>query len=100
MDQTAERSAGWRRMGAELWGVTHQYRWRIALSVALLIVAKVATVAVPLVLKRIIDVFSQPNLPAGPPGAFPAGVAGYLLIGYALLRFSATLFNESRDLLF
>jgi ATP-binding cassette subfamily B protein len=60
--------------------------------VVLLLIAKVATVAVPLVLKRIIDAFSQPVLPA----ALPV----YLLVGYALLRFSSTLFNEWRDLLF
>jgi ATP-binding cassette subfamily B protein len=81
-----------RPFAAELWEVTRHYRWRIAASVLLLIVAKIATVAVPLVLKRIIDAFSQPALPA----ALPI----YLLAGYALLRFAATLFNEWRDLLF
>ena len=49
-------------------------------------------VAVPLLLKRIIDAFSQASLPATLPL--------YLLVGYALLRFSSTLFNEWRDLLF
>jgi ATP-binding cassette subfamily B protein len=77
---------------AELWAVTRHYRWRIAASVLLLIVAKIATVAVPLVLKRIIDAFSQSSLPAHLPI--------YLLAGYALLRFASTLFNEWRDLLF
>jgi ATP-binding cassette subfamily B protein len=81
-----------RPFAAELWEVTQHYRWRIAASVTLLIVAKIATVAVPLVLKRIIDAFSQPSLPARLPV--------YLLAGYALLRFAATLFNEWRDLLF
>jgi ATP-binding cassette subfamily B protein len=85
--------AGPRRpFAAELWEVTQHYRGRIAVSVLLLIVAKIATVAVPLVLKRIIDAFSQPSLPARLPL--------YLLAGYALLRFAATLFNEWRDLLF
>jgi ABC-type multidrug transport system fused ATPase/permease subunit len=57
--------AGPRRpFAAELWEVTQHYRGRIAVSVLLLIVAKIATVAVPLVLKRIIDAFSQPSLPA------------------------------------
>jgi ABC-type multidrug transport system fused ATPase/permease subunit len=81
-----------RPFAAELWALTRHYRWRIAASVLLLIVAKIATVAVPLVLKRIIDAFSQPSLPAQLPL--------YLLAGYALLRFAATLFNEWRDLLF
>ncbi|TFW33617.1 ABCB family ABC transporter ATP-binding protein/permease [Massilia horti] len=92
MAENADQHADWRRMGAELWSVMHQFRWRIALSVALLIIAKVATVAVPLVLKRIIDAFSHAPLPATLPG--------YLLMGYALMRFAATLFNEWRDLLF
>jgi ATP-binding cassette subfamily B protein len=77
---------------AELWAVTRHYRWRIAASVLLLLVAKIATVAVPLLLKRIIDAFSQASLPSRLPL--------YLLVGYALLRFAATLFNEWRDLLF
>ena len=81
-----------RPFAAELWEVTRHYRWRIAASVLLLVVAKIATVAVPLVLKRIIDAFSQPALPASLPI--------YLLAGYALLRFASTLFNEWRDLLF
>lgn len=80
------------RMGAELWQVLARYRMRIAAAVVLLLVAKLATVAVPLVLKRIIDAFPQ--------GGLPAQLPIYLLAGYALLRFSSTLFNEWRDLLF
>ena len=80
------------RISAELWQVLARHRWRIAAAVVLLLVAKLATVAVPLLLKRIIDAFSQVSLPA----ALPL----YLLVGYALLRFSSTLFNEWRDLLF
>lgn len=69
-----------------------RYRWRVGASIALLLIAKLATVAVPLVLKRIIDAF--------PEGHLPARLPAYLLVGYALLRFSATLFNEWRDLIF
>jgi ATP-binding cassette subfamily B protein len=69
-----------------------QYRWRILLALLCLITAKVATVAVPLLLKRIIDAFSVP--------AELARLPLYLLAGYALLRFLSTLFNELRDLLF
>jgi ATP-binding cassette, subfamily B, bacterial len=86
-DQSTRRS-----LGTQLWGVMAEFRWRITISVVLLLIAKVATVAVPLLLKRIIDAFSLPTLPA----ALPV----YLLAGYALLRFSSTLFNEWRDLLF
>jgi ATP-binding cassette, subfamily B, bacterial len=80
------------RMAADLWQVLIRYRWRIVLALVCLIVAKVATVAVPLILKRIIDGFSQPALLAHLPV--------YLLAGYALLRFLSTLFNELRDWLF
>ncbi len=68
------------------------FRGRVIAAMALLLLAKVATVAVPLALKRIIDHMSRPEevqvLPA------------FLLVGYALLRFSGTLFNELRDLVF
>jgi ATP-binding cassette subfamily B protein len=77
---------------ADLWGLLYGYRWRIGMALLFLILAKVTTVWVPLMLKRIIDQLSHPeNL-----GALPF----YLLIGYAVLRFSSTLFNELRDLLF
>jgi ATP-binding cassette subfamily B protein len=98
MDPTPDQAdpkaaaAARRRFTADLWGVMREYRWRVGISIAMLLVAKVTTVAVPLVLKRIIDAFSQ--------AALPALLPWYLLIGYALLRFSSTLFNEWRDLLF
>lgn len=90
-DASANRAAR-RRFTAEMWGVMRANRWRVAASIVLLLAAKVATVAVPLLLKRIIDVFSQVTLPAHLPA--------YLLAGYALLRFASTLFNEWRDMLF
>src|SRR3954466_4397686 len=65
---------------------------RTAIALVLLVIAKLATVAVPLVLKLIIDSFSRPEqllvLPV------------FLLLAYALLRFSGTLFGELRDLVF
>lgn len=57
-----------------------------------LVTAKVATVAVALLLKRIIDAFAAPGQLAQLPV--------HLLAGYAILRFLSTLFNELRDLLF
>lgn len=90
--QGAQSGAGAAAISAELWQVLGRHRWRIVAAVVVLLVAKLATVAVPLVLKRIIDAFSQASLPQ----VLPL----YLLVGYALLRFSSTLFNEWRDLLF
>ncbi len=86
----------WRRgaddIGADLWAALKTYRWRIGLALAALIAAKVATVMVPLILKRIIELLSRPEqllqLPL------------YLLLGYALLRLAATVFSELRDVLF
>ena len=72
--------------------VVAPYRWRVAAAVVLLVSAKISTVLVPLLLKRIIDALSQPHMLS----ALPV----YLLAGYALLRFSSTLFNELRDLVF
>ncbi|TQK03267.1 ABC transporter ATP-binding protein/permease [Herbaspirillum sp. SJZ107] len=95
-DSTADRTGDRRRFAAELWQLLRQYRWRIAFSVVLLLVAKLATVAVPLLLKRIIDTFSHAPLPSH----LALGLPAYLLAGYALLRFSSTLFNEWRDLIF
>jgi ATP-binding cassette subfamily B protein len=75
-----------------LWQVVSAYRWRVIGAMAFLILAKMASVAVPLVLKRIVDALSRPEQVA----ALPV----LLLVGYAVLRFSSTLFNELRDLLF
>ncbi len=57
-----------------------------------LIIAKLANVAVPLVLKNIVDALSRPEQLLALPVLF--------LSGYALLRFGSTLFNELRDLVF
>ena len=89
---THPAASGKTGIAADLWQVVKSYRGRIIASLLFLILAKIATVAVPLVLKRIIDAFSQP-----PP---LSQVPIYLLAGYAILRFLSTLFNEMRDLLF
>jgi ATP-binding cassette subfamily B protein len=69
-----------------------RFRGRLAAALILLIAAKLAAVAVPLALKRIVDQLGHPErLPLLP-------VA--LLLAYALLRFSTTLFAEIRDLVF
>jgi ATP-binding cassette subfamily B protein len=75
-----------------LWQAIVQFRKRLLAALALLIMAKLATVAVPLVLKRIIDVLSRPELVTMLPV--------FLLLAYALLRFGGTLFGELRDRVF
>ncbi|HYD63714.1 MAG TPA: ABC transporter ATP-binding protein/permease [Noviherbaspirillum sp.] len=76
----------------DLWGVVSQFRWRIAIALVFLVLAKVAVVSVPLVLKRIVDELSRPEQVLVLPIV--------LLVGYAALRFCSTLFNELRDLTF
>jgi ATP-binding cassette subfamily B protein len=76
----------------DMWQVVSSHPYRIAGAVVFLIFAKVASVSVPLVLKRIVDALSRPEQLASLPV--------YLLAGYAALRFSSTLFNELRDLAF
>jgi ATP-binding cassette subfamily B protein len=94
---------------AGLWEAVWAYRARTLISLALLIAAKVSAVYVPLVLKAIVDRFSRPQEMAaqigGPvvaPGALHTVLVlpVFLLLGYALLRFSGTLFNELRDVIF
>lgn len=87
MDSTDQRP-----ITADIWQVLSYHRWRIVAAVLCLVAAKMAAVAVPLRLKRIIDAFSQP----GELARLPL----YLLAGYALVRFLSTLFTELRDLLF
>ncbi len=75
-------------LAAHIW----RFRARVLAAVALLVAAKLAAVAVPLVLKRVIDVLSRPEALQAAPVA--------LLLGYALMRFASTLFTEMRDLVF
>ncbi|QXL85297.1 ATP-binding cassette domain-containing protein [Comamonas sp. NLF-1-9] len=95
---------------AQLWRAVWRYRWRTFAAVVLLVLAKVAAVGVPLVFKRIIDLFSMPgglsaDLLPGASSVAPAGgqvlmLPVLLLAGYAALRFASTLFTELRDLCF
>ena len=69
-----------------------RFRARVLGASVLLILAKAAAVSVPLVLKAIVDTMSRPEALL----ALPV----LLLVGYAAVRFAATLFTELRDLTF
>jgi ATP-binding cassette subfamily B protein len=87
----ALRGNEWRVVGLlapYLW----EYRWRVALALVLLAGAKLANVAVPLVLKGIVDGL-DPKLQL-------AAVPVALLAAYGMLRFSTTLFADLRDVVF
>src|SRR5690606_39680086 len=68
-------------------------RLRVVLALLLLAAAKVATVYVPILFKRMVDLFADPsNLPV----VLPLG----LVIGYGLLRVVSIAFAELRDAVF
>lgn len=67
-------------------------RTRVILATLFLISAKLANVAVPIVLKDIVDSLDQTNIVL----VLPLG----LLFAYGLLRLSSSLFNELRDAVF
>jgi ABC-type transport system involved in Fe-S cluster assembly fused permease/ATPase subunit len=73
-----------------------QYRVRMVLALAFLIAAKVASVSVPLLLKRLVDAL---NLTTTDPRALLVVPLG-LLLGYAGLRLAMTLFTELREIVF
>jgi ATP-binding cassette subfamily B protein len=70
-----------------------EMRARVIVAVGFLIGAKVATVYVPILLKSMVDLFSNPaNLPV----VLPIG----LIVGYAVLRLASGAFSELRDFVF
>ena len=69
-----------------------EYKWRVAAALAFLAAAKVANVAVPLVMKEVVDGLDAKTAIVALPAA--------LLAIYGLLRFSTTLFAELRDVVF
>jgi len=69
-----------------------EYRFRVAIALTFLIIAKLANVGVPLVLKDVVDALDPKIAMLAMPIA--------LLAAYGLLRFSSTLFAELRDMIF
>lgn len=69
-----------------------EFKVRVVLALSLLVLAKLANVSVPLVLKEIIDALDQPRAML----ALPV----LLLVGYGVLRLCSTLFGELRDAIF
>lgn len=71
-----------------------QYRWRVILALSCLVLAKVANVAVPLVLKEIVDAVAVD--PARAAVAVPAG----MILAYGVMRVMSTLLTELREVVF
>jgi len=73
-----------------------RYRWRVGAALLFLVAAKVANLGVPLLLKTLVDSL---NLPAGDARGLLVVPAG-LLLAYAALRLSTSIFTELRELVF
>jgi ATP-binding cassette, subfamily B, heavy metal transporter len=69
-----------------------EYKWRVFLALGCLVVAKLANVGVPLVMKEVVDGLD--------PSLAIVAVPVALLAIYGVLRFSTTLFQELRDVVF
>jgi ATP-binding cassette subfamily B protein len=69
-----------------------EYRVRVVLALTFLILAKVANVGIPLMLKGIVDALDRDDIQL----VLPLG----LLLGYGALRLASSLFNEMRDAVF
>ena len=72
------------------------YRGRVALALGFMIAAKAANVGVPLLLKQLVDGLAIKPGDAAALLVVPVG----LLVAYAGLRLSTTLFTEMRELVF
>lgn len=71
-----------------------QYRLRVSLALSFLVLAKVANVAVPIILKEIVDGVGVDRL--GAVLAVPMG----LILAYGVMRVTSTLFTELREVVF
>lgn len=69
-----------------------EFKGRVILAVSMLILAKLANVSVPLILKEIVDALDQPRAVL----VLPV----FLILSYGILRLCSTLFGELRDAIF
>ncbi len=73
-----------------------QYRWRVGIALAFMVGAKTANVAVPVLLKSLVDNLSLKPGDARALLVVPIG----LLLAYGGLRLTTSLFTELRELIF
>jgi len=91
-----ERAHGDRRDWRNLRGMLPflwEFRGRAVFALSCLVLAKVANVGVPLVLKELVDAFENA-------GEELLALPVALLLGYGALKLSSSLFNELRDVVF
>ncbi len=73
-----------------------EYRWRVGFALLFLVAAKVANLGVPLLLKQLVDQLTPGPIDARALIVVPAS----LLVAYAALRLSTSIFTELRELVF
>lgn len=93
--QDPEQRRDWitlKRLLPYLW----RYRWRVLIALALMVLAKLANIGVPLLLKELVDAM---QVKPGDPAMVLVVPLG-LIAAYGLLRFCTSLFTELRELVF
>ncbi len=74
------------------------YKWRVLLALLLLVVAKLANVLIPVVLKYIVDSLDKSGVDNAASAVIAVPLA--LVLAYGALRFSSVFFSELRDAVF
>ena len=85
------------RVVAQLWPYLWAYKWRVSFALLALVLAKVAVVCVPIVLKHLVDGLSGLS-PSNVQIAVFVPLA--LVLAYGALRFATSFFTELREFLF
>ena len=73
-----------------------EFKKRVLLALSCLVLAKVASIIIPFILKHIVDALDSKDLGAGALLIAPLG----LVVAYGIARFMNVVFNEVRDTLF
>ncbi len=92
--QSVQKTSDWKVI-ANLLPYLWTFKGRVILALSCLIAAKVANLGVPILLKKMVDVM---DVPMGAQTLVVVPIA--LIIAYGLLRLSASLFTEMRELIF
>jgi ABC-type transport system involved in Fe-S cluster assembly fused permease/ATPase subunit len=92
----AKRQRGDWRVIRDLLPYLLEYKYRVLVAIGCLVAAKFANLGIPVMLKQIVDALDVRNNVASALLVVPIG----LVVGYGMLRLSASLFAELRELLF
>lgn len=93
-DQEQDIPVNW-RVVSHLWPFLWDSRRRVLLALACLLLAKGAVIAIPFLLKFLVDALEQSD-----PGQLSLMTLAALVLAYGAARFSNVLFGELRDTIF